>query len=190
MSAWPRHGAGLTAQRCSPDHHSASPPTRVGRTRLAGSMQSLVLLLCLAAPSAAAAAAALPVQAPELPSTPVTPAPAPAAPARLNTGLVTIESDRQQADQATGVVTATGNVRILYPDQQVVVTARQAQFFSRENRLVLSGEVDIVQEGGNLLRAERVVYLVDSERLTAIPEQGQQVFSRMRLPTSPNATAP
>ena len=124
-----------------------------------------------------------------LPLTVVTPAegatPAaaasPPAPARLSTGLVTIESDLQRADQSTGVVTATGNVRIVYPDQRVVATARQAQYFSKEGRVVLSGDVDIVQTGGNLLRAERVIYLVESERLIAIPPQGQQVFSQMRM---------
>ena len=114
--------------------------------------------------------------------------PAVAAPARLNTGLVTIESDQQRADQSTGVVTATGNVRIVYPDQRVVATARQAQYFSKEGRVVLSGDVDIVQEGGNLMRAERVIYLVESERLTAIPPEGQQVFSQMRMQTTPAAT--
>jgi lipopolysaccharide export system protein LptA len=114
----------------------------------------------------------------------------PPTPARLNTGLVTIESDQQRADQATGVVTATGNVRIVYPDQRVVATARQAQYFSKEGRVVLSGDVDIVQTGGNLLRAERVIYLVESERLIAIPPQGQQVFSQMRMESAAPAAQP
>jgi lipopolysaccharide export system protein LptA len=109
----------------------------------------------------------------------------PAPPARVSTGLVTIESDQQRADQLTGVITATGNVRIVYPDERVVATARQAQYFSKENRVVLSGDVDIVQEGGNLIRAERVVYLVDGERLIAIPPSGQQVFSRVRIQQNP-----
>ena len=42
------------------------------------------------------------------------------------TGLVTIESDRQRADNRTGIVTATGNVRITYPDRGMVATSRQA----------------------------------------------------------------
>ena len=121
------------------------------------------------------------------------PAPAPAKaqqPAQLNTGLVTIESDLQRADQGTGVVTSTGNVRIVYPDQRVVATARQAQYFSKEGRVVLSGDVDIVQEGGNLMRAEQVVYMVTSERLLAIPAAGQQVFSRVRMIQPSPAAAP
>ena len=122
------------------------------------------------------------------PPAPTMAIPAVAAPARLNTGLVTIESDQQRADQSTGVVTATGNVRIVYPDQRVVATARQAQYFSKEGRVVLTGDVDIVQEGGNLMRAERVIDLVESERLTAIPPEGQQVFSQMRMQTTPAAT--
>lgn len=115
---------------------------------------------------------------------------APAAPARVRTGLVTIESDLQRADQSTGVITASGNVRIVYPDQRVVATARQAQYFSREGRVVLSGDVDIVQQGGNLLRAERVIYLVERDRLVAIPPSGQQVYSRVSLPARQRPAQP
>ena len=97
------------------------------------------------------------------------------------TGLVTIESDLQKADNSTGVVTATGNVRILYPDRGVVATARQAQYFSKEGRVVLSGDVDIIQDNGNSLRAERIVYLVERERIIADPVEGQQVIIRYYL---------
>ncbi len=100
------------------------------------------------------------------------------------TGLVTIESDLQRADNKTGVITATGNVRIVYPDQKVVATARQAQYFSLEGRVVLSGDVDIVQTDGHTLRAERVIYDVNTERLVAQPPAGRQVFSKVRMPPS------
>ena len=121
---------------------------------------------------------------------PVQPAASTPAPARVRTGLVTIESDLQRADQSTGVITATGNVRIVYPDQRVVATARQAQYFSREGRVVLSGDVDIAQEGGNLLRAEQVVYLVERDRLVAIPPAGQQVYSRVSMPARQRPVQP
>lgn len=102
------------------------------------------------------------------------------APASSPTGgLITIESDTQSADNLTGVVTAAGNVRIVYPSRGMVATARQAQYFSREGRLVLSGDVDVTQKGGNALRAERVIYLLDQERAEADPTPGQQVFSQM-----------
>jgi lipopolysaccharide export system protein LptA len=97
-------------------------------------------------------------------------------------GLVTIEADSQQADNATGIITAKGNVRITYPDRQMVATSRQAQYFSKEGRLVLTGDVDVVDERGQRLQAERVVYLLDSERLLAQPPAGRQVVSRFRLP--------
>jgi lipopolysaccharide export system protein LptA len=132
--------------------------------------------------------ASTPALAPAVAEPAAAASPADAQPARVSTGLVTIESDQQRADQLTGVITATGNVRIVYPDERVVATARQAQYFSKENRVVLSGDVDIVQEGGNLIRAERVVYLVDGERLIAVPPSGQQVFSRVRIQQSPPPT--
>jgi lipopolysaccharide export system protein LptA len=162
--------------------------------RHASALVVALFLTAAALPQGAAAQEAATPAEPPVPAEPAAAAqpPAPAQPARVSTGLVTIESDQQRADQLTGVITATGNVRIVYPDERVVATARQAQYFSKENRVVLSGDVDIVQEGGNLIRAERVVYLVDGERLIAIPPTGQQVFSRVRIqqtpPASPAAT--
>lgn len=103
--------------------------------------------------------------------------------------MVTIESDSQQADNRTGVITATGNVRITYPDRRMVATSRQAQYYSKEGRLVLSGDVDVIDEDGQRIRAERLVYRLDSERLQAEPLGGRQVYSRLRLQPSQPAGA-
>jgi lipopolysaccharide export system protein LptA len=103
--------------------------------------------------------------------------------------MVTIESDSQRADNRTGIVTANGNVRITYPDRGMVATSRQAQYFSKEGRLVLTGDVDVVDTQGQSIRAERMVYRLDDERLVAEPPAGQQVFSRLRLQTRPAAAA-
>jgi len=62
-----------------------------------------------------------------------------------------------------------------------VATARQAQYFSREGRVVLSGDVDVVQDTGHSIRAERLVYLVERERIVAEPAPGEQVITRYRL---------
>ncbi|WP_254216969.1 LptA/OstA family protein [Synechococcus sp. CCY 9618] len=104
-----------------------------------------------------------------------------AAPKPVPTGMVTIESDLQQADNQNGIVTATGNVRIVYPDRGMTATSRQAQYFSREGRLVLTGDVDVIDEDGQRLRAEKLVYQLDSERMLAEPPAGKQVISKFRL---------
>ena len=79
------------------------------------------------------------------------------------TGLITIESDQQTADNSIGVVTAQGNVRLIHIDRGIVATGRQAQYFIKEESIVLSGDVDIVQKNGDLLQADRIVYsLVES----------------------------
>ena len=114
------------------------------------------------------------------PSSPTGASATPAA-ALATAGLVSIESDQQQADNGTGVITASGNVRIVYPDRRVVATARQAQYFSREARIVLTGDVDVIQADGSALRAERVIVLLNSQRVLAQPRQGQQVVSSLRL---------
>ena len=115
------------------------------------------------------------------------PAPAAVTPAAALTsaGLVSIESDLQKADNRTGIITASGNVRIIYPDRRVVATARQAQYFSRAGRVVLSGDVDVIQPDGSSLRAERVIVLLTSQRVVAEPRKGQQVISTLRLDAKP-----
>jgi lipopolysaccharide export system protein LptA len=157
----------------------------------AGPLGALLTVLCLtaaattwrdAAPMRAAAQPAMPAS-----KSPASPSPAPVVTA--TTGLVTIESDRQMADNSTGIVTAIGNVRIVYPDQRVVATARQAQYFSREGRVVLSGQVSVIQDDGHSLRAEQLVYLVNQERLEARPAAGQQVLSRYNL-AAPTPSSP
>jgi lipopolysaccharide export system protein LptA len=105
-------------------------------------------------------------------------------------GLVTIESDQQQADNVTGVVTAIGNVRITYPERGMVATARQAQYYTREGRLVLSGDVDIIDRDGQRLRADQIVYWLNGQRLLALPAKGQQVQTRLRFDVKPAAASP
>ena len=110
--------------------------------------------------------------------------------AETEDSLITIESDTQSADNITGVITAVGNVRIVYPSRGMVATSRQAQYFSRESMLVLSGDVDVVQDDGNSIRAERVTYNLEDERALANPIPGQQVQSTLFLKQSPDLQTP
>lgn len=97
-----------------------------------------------------------------------------------------LEADTTEANAVTGVITARGNVRITYPARQIQATAVQAQYFSRERRIVLSGNVYVLQEG-NSLRGEVVTYLVDEGRFLAVPDRGQQVEAIYIVP-DPNPT--
>lgn len=119
--------------------------------------------------------------APAPAAAPPAPAAAAAPAAGPDTGMVTIESDSQQADNVTGIVTATGNVRITYPEKGMVATARQAQYFSREGKLVLRGDVDVIDADGQRIRAETLTYRLDSERIVAEPQAGRQVTSRLKM---------
>ena len=99
-------------------------------------------------------------------------------------GVITIESDLQSADNSTGLITASGNVRLVHAGRGLVATSRQAQYFTEEDRIVLSGDVDVIQADGNLLRADRFTYLLDEGRAIASPVPGQQVFSQWSLTPS------
>ncbi len=99
-------------------------------------------------------------------------------------GVITIESDLQSADNRTGVITASGNVRLVHAGRGLVATSRQAQYFTEEDRIVLSGDVDVFQADGNQLRADRFTYLLEEGRAIASPVPGQQVFSQWSLTPS------
>lgn len=101
--------------------------------------------------------------------------------ARAQTGFLTIESDQQMADNNSGVVTALGNVRLIHPERGLVATSRQAQYFTKEDRIVLSGDVDVSQTDGTSIRAERLIYLLNQDRAIAQPAEGAQVFSQWVL---------
>ena len=98
--------------------------------------------------------------------------------------VITIESDLQSADNSTGVITASGNVRLVHAGRGLVATSRQAQYFTEEERIVLSGDVDVIQADGNLLRANRFTYLLEEGRAIARPQPGEQVFSQWSLQPS------
>jgi lipopolysaccharide export system protein LptA len=97
--------------------------------------------------------------------------PAPADAQRLR-----LDADTTEANAVTGVITARGNVQINYPARQIQATSVQAQYYSREGRIVLSGNVYVLQ-AGNSLRGETITYLVNEGRFVALPAAGQQVQS-------------
>jgi lipopolysaccharide export system protein LptA len=106
-----------------------------------------------------------------------------------NTAL-TIRADVQEANSITGIVTAKGNVRMDYPARQIVATAAQAQYFSKEQRIILSGNVVIVQQGVNTIKAETITYLVDRGQFVALPPADQQVESVYVVPDRGATTTP
>lgn len=98
-----------------------------------------------------------------------------------NTAL-TIRADVQEANSITGVVTATGNVKMTYPARQIDAIAEQAQYFSKEQRVVLTGNVVITQEGVNSIKAQTVTYLVSEGKFVASPPANQQVETIYQVP--------
>jgi lipopolysaccharide export system protein LptA len=89
---------------------------------------------------------------------------------------LTINSDIQEADSKSGIFTARGNVQIFYPARQIQATAAQAQYYQKERKIVLSGNVNVLQQG-NTLKGESITYLIDRGRFIATPKANQQVRS-------------
>ncbi|HEY9641005.1 MAG TPA: LptA/OstA family protein [Coleofasciculaceae cyanobacterium] len=102
---------------------------------------------------------------------------------------LTLRSDVQEANSITGVITARGNVQINYPARQIQATSIQAQYYSREQRIVLTGNVYVLQNG-NSLRGENITYLIDEGRFVALPDTGQQVESIYLVQDAPATPTP
>jgi lipopolysaccharide export system protein LptA len=97
---------------------------------------------------------------------------------------LTLRSDIQEANSKTGVITARGNVQIYYPSRQIQATAAQAQYYSRERRIILTGDVYVLQQG-NSLRGETITYLIDEGRFVALPQAPRQVEAIYLVQDSP-----
>jgi lipopolysaccharide export system protein LptA len=91
-------------------------------------------------------------------------------------GAISLKADVQESNAKTGVITARGNVQINYPARKIQATATQAQYYSRERRLIMTGNVYVLQDG-NSLRAEEMTYLIDEGRFIAKPQSDRQVES-------------
>ena len=106
-------------------------------------------------------------------------------------GSIKLRADVQEADANTGIITARGNVRIDYPEEAIYATSAQAQYYSRERRIILTGNV-FVQQEANTLQAEVVTYLIDEGRFVATPNDNEQVESIYVIPepTEEPAAAP
>jgi lipopolysaccharide export system protein LptA len=103
-----------------------------------------------------------------------------------NPQAMQLRANVTRANAKTGVVVAQGDVQINYPARDIRATAAQATYFSKEARIVLSGNVIVLQEG-NSLRGEVITYLVNEGRFEAVPQAGQQVEAIYLVPadTSP-----
>lgn len=99
---------------------------------------------------------------------------------------LTIRADVQEYDAKNQVITARGNVQMSYPARQIQATSAQAQYFSKERRIDFSGNVYILQQGGNSIRAEKVTYLIDQGRFVALPQSNRQVESIYMIQESDN----
>ncbi|MBV5260537.1 OstA family protein [Synechococcus moorigangaii CMS01] len=106
-----------------------------------------------------------------------------------NANALTVRSDIQEANTETGVITARGNVRINYPARNLQATAAQAQYFSTERTLVLSGNVYVLQDG-NSLQAEQMTYSIDEGRFVATPSRNEQVEARYLIEEQPPTNQP
>jgi lipopolysaccharide export system protein LptA len=103
------------------------------------------------------------------------------ATAQVQRRALTLRADIQQANAKTGVVTANGNVQLSYPARKIQATANAAQYYSRERRIVLSGNVYVLQDG-NSLKADTITYLVDEGRFVAMPRDRRQVEATLLIP--------
>ncbi|OGP79938.1 MAG: lipopolysaccharide transport periplasmic protein LptA [Deltaproteobacteria bacterium RBG_16_49_23] len=98
--------------------------------------------------------------------------------ATLYANLVVVHYDTEM--KKIKEIVATGNVRIVQLDRRA--TCQKATFFQNENKIVLDGEA-VIREGDNIVRGERVIYLVDEERSYVEGGKGSRVTTTI-VPSS------
>ncbi len=89
---------------------------------------------------------------------------------------ISIRSLTQEANSKTQVVTARDSVQIYYPARQLQARADFAQYFIKEQRMLLSGNVYVKQQG-NTLQGETITYTIRDGQFLVTPKQGEVVQS-------------
>ncbi|NJL39995.1 MAG: DUF4115 domain-containing protein [Leptolyngbyaceae cyanobacterium SM1_4_3] len=74
---------------------------------------------------------------------------------------ISLQSDVQQIDPDTGTLTATGNVRLTYPERQLEGFAEQIQYFEDQGLLILTGNARLTQQG-ETLEGEQITCRTDA----------------------------
>jgi lipopolysaccharide export system protein LptA len=98
---------------------------------------------------------------------------------------MTIRSSRQEANSKTQVIVAQDNVQLTYPTQNLRARADRAQFFGKEQKIVLSGSVVALQRG-NSIQGETLTYSIKDGRFLALPKSGGTVNSIYVVPDNNN----
>jgi lipopolysaccharide export system protein LptA len=104
-------------------------------------------------------------------------------------GPLTITSDVQEVNARSGIFIARGNVRLVYPSRQVDAVAEMAEYDSRRRIITLRGNV-VVQQENNTLRADVVIYTIDTGKIEALPVPPKQVQSVYMIKENPEKPAP
>lgn len=92
-----------------------------------------------------------------------------------NTRLI-IRAQKQEVNVRSGIITVSGNVKLDYAARQIQAVAREAQYFTKEKKIILNGNVTVNQLG-NIIKAETITYLIEEGQFTAVPKDNQQVES-------------
>jgi lipopolysaccharide export system protein LptA len=94
---------------------------------------------------------------------------------------LSIQADTQEANSKTEVVTAKGNVRLNYPSRKVQAQANLAQYYIKQKRILLTGNV-LITQNGSTLEGESVTYLIEEGKFIVNPKTKQQVRSNYLVP--------
>jgi lipopolysaccharide export system protein LptA len=93
----------------------------------------------------------------------------------------TLSADIQEANSKTEVAIARGNVKFNYPSRKLQGQADLAQYYIKQERIVLTGNVLIIQNG-NTLEGESITYLIKEGKFIANPKVKKQVRSTYLVP--------
>jgi lipopolysaccharide export system protein LptA len=93
----------------------------------------------------------------------------------------TLDADIQEANSKTEVATARGNVKFNYPSRKIQGKADLGQYYIKQKRIVLTGNV-LINQNGNTLEGESITYLIEEGKFIANPKVKKQVRSNYLVP--------
>tara|TARA_B100000700_G_C14387116_1_gene553053 strand:+ start:135 stop:557 length:423 start_codon:yes stop_codon:yes gene_type:complete len=95
------------------------------------------------------------------------------------TSNITIISDIQTNDNKKGVFNAIGNVKITYPNKNILATSDKAKYLKLENKIILTGNVHMIKKNSHSILAEEIVFIIGDDRIIANSKSKSQVLTKL-----------
>ena len=90
-------------------------------------------------------------------------------------GQIFVESNKQSSDMNNSIFYAEGNVKITSSNNEFTAKSNSAIFYKSSGKIKLIGNVEIISNDFNKVKAAEIIYSLKEKKFEAISDSNQRV---------------